>query len=259
MTWTDRLAPSLDDFAALGKAAFDALPDGFRQLAGDVVIRVDDFPDEEVLDSLGIQDPFELTGLYQGVDLSQRSVLDFATQPSRVFLYRRPILDEWAERGDVSLGELITHVLVHELGTDSSVISAALPSADLSALIAPSLDLFSDIARRSLEGLPAVIQAAVSGSRIVVEEFGDAELLSSLGIEDPFELSGVYEGVDLPRRSLLDTTSMPSTIRLFRRPILDEWFENGDELGDLIDHVLIHEVAHHFGFSDLDIERIEAS
>src|SRR3990167_4174860 len=104
MTWSDRLAPSLDDFAALGKAAFDALPDGFRQLVGDVVIRVDDFPDEEVLDALGIPDPFELTGLYQGVDLSQRSVLDFATQPSRVFLYRRPILDEWAERGDVSLG-----------------------------------------------------------------------------------------------------------------------------------------------------------
>ena len=116
MTWSDRLAPSLDDFAALGKAAFDALPEGFRQLAGDVVIRVDDFPDEDVLAALGIPDPFELTGLYQGVDLSQRSVLDFATQPSRVFLYRRPILDEWAERGDVSLGELITHVLVHEIG-----------------------------------------------------------------------------------------------------------------------------------------------
>lgn len=116
MTWSDRLAPSLDDFAALGKAAFDALPDGFRQLVGDVVIRVDDFPDEEVLDALGIPDPFELTGLYQGVDLSQWSVLDFATQPSRAFLYRRPILDEWAERGDVSLGELITHVLVHEIG-----------------------------------------------------------------------------------------------------------------------------------------------
>jgi predicted Zn-dependent protease with MMP-like domain len=116
MTWSDRLAPSLDDFAALGKAAFDALPDGFRQLVGDVVIRVDDFPDEEVLEALGIPDPFELTGLYQGVDLSQRSVLDFATQPSRVFLYRRPILDEWAERGDVSLGDLISHVLVHEIG-----------------------------------------------------------------------------------------------------------------------------------------------
>lgn len=116
MTWSDRPAPSLDDFALLAKQAFDALPDGFRQLSGDVVIRVDDFPADEVLDSLGIEDPFELTGLYQGVDLGRRSVLDPAAEPSRIFLYRRPILDEWAERGDVPLGELITHVLVHEIG-----------------------------------------------------------------------------------------------------------------------------------------------
>jgi predicted Zn-dependent protease with MMP-like domain len=68
------------------------------------------------LDSLGIEDPFELTGLYQGVDLGHRSVLDYGTEPSRVFLYRRPILDEWTERGDVSLGDLIAHVLVHEIG-----------------------------------------------------------------------------------------------------------------------------------------------
>jgi predicted Zn-dependent protease with MMP-like domain len=116
MTWTDRLAPSLDDFAALAKAAFDALPDEFRRLTGDVVFRIDDFASDEVLDSLAIEDPFELTGLYQGVDLSRRSVLDSNTQPSMVFLYRRPILDEWCERGDVTLGELIEHVLVHEIG-----------------------------------------------------------------------------------------------------------------------------------------------
>ncbi len=116
MTWSDRLAPSLDDFAVLAKQAFDDLPAAFRNLAGEVVIRVDDFPSEEVLDSLGIEDAFELTGLYQGVDLASRSVLDFGGEPSRVFLYRRPILDEWAERGDVSLGDLITHVLVHEIG-----------------------------------------------------------------------------------------------------------------------------------------------
>ncbi|OYX05247.1 MAG: hypothetical protein B7Z12_04120 [Caulobacter vibrioides] len=116
MTWSDRLAPSLDDFAVLAKQAFDDLPAEFRHLAGEVVTRVDDFPSEEVLDSLGIEDAFELTGLYQGVDLASRSVLDFGGEPSRVFLYRRPILDEWAERGDVSLGDLITHVLIHEIG-----------------------------------------------------------------------------------------------------------------------------------------------
>jgi predicted Zn-dependent protease with MMP-like domain len=116
MTWTDRLAPSLDDFAALAKAAFDALPEDFRRLTGDVVFRIDDFATDDVLASLGIEDPFELTGLYQGVDLSRRSVLDSLPNPSMVFLYRRPILDEWSERGDVTLGELVEHVLVHEIG-----------------------------------------------------------------------------------------------------------------------------------------------
>ena len=75
-----------------------------------------DFADAEALDELGIEDPFELTGLYQGVDLAHRSVLDPAPAVSMVFLYRRPILDEWAERGDVTLGALIAHVLTHEIG-----------------------------------------------------------------------------------------------------------------------------------------------
>ena len=85
-------------------------------MTGDVIFRVDDFPDEEVLQALGIEDAFELTGLYQGVDLSRRSVFDPSPEPARVFLYRRPILDEWAERGDVTLGEIVSHVLVHEIG-----------------------------------------------------------------------------------------------------------------------------------------------
>ncbi len=109
-------APSLDDLAALAEAAFAALPSGFRSLTGDVVFRVDDLAASEVLDELGIEDAFELTGLYQGVDLSHRSVFDPSPEPSRVFLYRRPILDEWAERGDVTLAELVAHVLVHEIG-----------------------------------------------------------------------------------------------------------------------------------------------
>lgn len=109
-------APSLDDLAEIAERAFAELPEGFRRLAGEVVFRVDDFPEPEVLAELGIEDAFELTGLYQGVDLSRRSVLDGSAHPSRVFLYRRPILDEWAERGDVTLEELVTHVLVHEIG-----------------------------------------------------------------------------------------------------------------------------------------------
>ena len=109
-------APSLDDLAALAEQAFAALPEGFRRLTGDVVFRVDDFPTEEVLDSLGIEDAFELTGLYQGVDIGRRSVFDPNPEPARIFLYRRPILDEWAERGNVTLAELVGHVLVHEIG-----------------------------------------------------------------------------------------------------------------------------------------------
>ena len=114
--WRDAAAPSLEDFAALAEAAFADLPKRFRDLAGAVIFRVDDFASDEVLDDLGIDDPFGLTGLYQGVDLTRGSFLDPSPEPARVFLYRRPILDEWAERGDVTLGELVTHVLVHEIG-----------------------------------------------------------------------------------------------------------------------------------------------
>ena len=110
------LPPSLDDLAALAEQAFAALPEGFRKLTGDVVFRVDDFAEDQVLDDLGIADAFELTGLYQGVDIGRRSVFDPNPEPARIFLYRRPILDEWAERGDVTLAELVAHVLVHEIG-----------------------------------------------------------------------------------------------------------------------------------------------
>ena len=114
--WTDQTAPSLDDFARLARQAFDALPEPFRGLAGDVVIRVDDFADDETLDGMGIEDPFELTGLYHGVDIGRRDEMGPAAEPSRIFLYRRPILDEWCERGDVGLAEIIGHVLIHEIG-----------------------------------------------------------------------------------------------------------------------------------------------
>ena len=112
----DQVAPSLDDFARLARAAFDALPEPFRKAAGEVVFRIDDFADERTLEDLGIEDPFELTGLYHGVDIGQRDGLGPAAEPSRVFLYRRPILDEWCERGDVTLSDLIAHVLIHEIG-----------------------------------------------------------------------------------------------------------------------------------------------
>ncbi|KAK0332152.1 hypothetical protein LTR94_026038 [Friedmanniomyces endolithicus] len=96
--------------------AFADLPAEFRAAAGEVVFRIDDFADPDVLAELEIEDPFELTGLYQGVDIGRRDGLGPAAEPSRIFLYRRPILDEWCERADVGLAELIAHVLIHEIG-----------------------------------------------------------------------------------------------------------------------------------------------
>src|ERR1700758_374876 len=101
------IAPSLDDVEALARAAWGTLPAQFRALAGDVMIRIEDVADDEMLDELGIEDPFELTGLYQGVDLTARSASDPTPHPPMVFLYRRAILYEWIERGDVSLADLV--------------------------------------------------------------------------------------------------------------------------------------------------------
>ena len=132
--WNDQSAPSLDDFARLAREAFDALPEPFKSAAGDVVIRIDDFADEETLADLEIEDPFELSGLYSGVHIGERDAMGPAPEPSRVFLYRRPILDEWCERGDVGLAEIIAHVLIHEighhLGLDDDQIHAIEDEAD---------------------------------------------------------------------------------------------------------------------------------
>lgn len=114
--WIHASAPTIDDFARIADEAYAGLPDAFRRAVGDVIFRVADFADDETLDELGIEDPFDLTGHYHGVDLTRRSVLDPEPHASVVFLYRRPILDEWAARADVSLSELIAHVLIHEIG-----------------------------------------------------------------------------------------------------------------------------------------------
>jgi predicted Zn-dependent protease with MMP-like domain len=111
-----QVPPSLDDLDRMARSAWAELPAEFRDLAGDVLIRVEDWADEETLADLGIDDPFELTGLYSGVDLTQRSIMDPSPAQPMVFLYRRAILDEWIDRGDVELRELVAHVLVHEIG-----------------------------------------------------------------------------------------------------------------------------------------------
>jgi predicted Zn-dependent protease with MMP-like domain len=113
--WQAASAPTLTEFEALAAAAWERIPQEFREKTRDVVIRVEDFATDEVLRALHLESPYELLGLYHGVSLDQKSVMDLPRQPDMVFLYRRPILDEWAEGGE-RLGDLITHVLVHEIG-----------------------------------------------------------------------------------------------------------------------------------------------
>ena len=113
--WSKLEAPNLAEFEAIADAAYRRLPERFRTLTGDLLIRIEDFPTDEVLDAMGIESPFDLLGLYSGVDLARKSVMDVTSLPDMVFLYRRPILDYWAEHEE-TLGHIITHVLVHEIG-----------------------------------------------------------------------------------------------------------------------------------------------
>lgn len=113
--FTDLTAPDLAAFEALAMAALEGLPEPWRAAALKVVIRVEDFADPHMLEGVGMEDPFELTGLYDGIPLTEKSVMDQPTGPDAIWLFRRAILDEWADRGNATLGELIAHVLVHEL------------------------------------------------------------------------------------------------------------------------------------------------
>ncbi len=112
--WRMALSPTLEDLEGLAGEAFARLPEHFRARCTGVVIRVEDFPEEDVLDELDAETPYDILGLYQGVSLEGRENA-VAAAPDMIFLYRRPILDYWAEYEE-SLGFLITHVLVHEIG-----------------------------------------------------------------------------------------------------------------------------------------------
>lgn len=126
--------------------------------------------------------------------------------------------------------------------------------------LAPSLEEIEALALAALARLPQGFRAHLDGVVVRVEDFADDETLAMLGIADPFELTGIYEGVPLGDKFSAGTGAMPDRIRLFRAPILDEWIARGDEsLEHLVAHVLIHEVGHHFGLSDEDIHALEES
>ena len=113
--WAETRAPSLAEIEALADAAFAALPEEFRILCAGVRIHVDDFPDGETLTEMGCESEFDLLGLFRGVGLAQSGEVVSGQMPNAVWLYRRPLLDYWAEH-DETLGHLVTHVLVHEIG-----------------------------------------------------------------------------------------------------------------------------------------------
>lgn len=116
LDWSERTAPSLAEMEALADRAFAGLPESFRRLVQGVIIRVEDFPSEEVLEEMAAETPFDLLGLFQGVGIAQDAAMgETGRLPNMIFLYRRPILDYWAEFEE-SLGAVVTHVLVHEIG-----------------------------------------------------------------------------------------------------------------------------------------------
>ena len=121
----------------------------------------------------------------------------------------------------------------------------------------PSADEIGALARRVLEALPAPFAKHLGDVVLIVEDLADDETLRAMEIDDPFDLTGIYEGIPLTERSVDHSGTLPDRVRLFRRPILDEWAEGGDTLEHLVAHVLIHEVGHHFGLSDEDMHALE--
>jgi predicted Zn-dependent protease with MMP-like domain len=113
--WAGREAPSQADIEALAEAARERLPEAFAAAAAGVVVQVAEFADEDVLEELDIEDAYDLTGLYDGVPLTEKSAFDSPEKPDIIWLFRGPILEEWIARGDVALDHLVAHVYVHEL------------------------------------------------------------------------------------------------------------------------------------------------
>ena len=121
----------------------------------------------------------------------------------------------------------------------------------------PSLDDIHAIAMEALGTIPEPLRRRADGVVIRVEDFPDAETEREMGLASPFDLLGLYRGVSLDRKSVSDTPDDLDMVFLYRRPILDYWCETGGPIAHIVRHVLIHEIGHHFGLSDADMERIE--
>ena len=127
-------------------------------------------------------------------------------------------------------------------------------------LTPPTLADIEALAESALATIPVELRRHVKNLVIRVEDFPDEETEEEMGLESPFDLLGLYRGVDMPHQAASDPSGrLPDMVFLFRRPILDYWCDTAEPLGRIVRHVLIHEIGHHFGFSDDDMERIEAS
>ena len=124
---------------------------------------------------------------------------------------------------------------------------------------APDADTIEAICRATIARLPAQFAQHLGDIVFAVEEFADDETLAALGLDHPLDLSGLYHGRPLGEKSSMDVAPMPDRIVLYRRAILEEWIETGVRLDDLVAHVTIHEIGHHFGLSDDDMHALEDS
>lgn len=141
---------------------------------------------------------------------------------------------------------------------DNVVVNDEMPDWD--DLAAPSLETFEALAQRAYEGLPERVRALCTGLIIRIEDFPDDETLDAMKCESEFDLLGLFQGQGLAQGEAFSQTGMmPNMVWLYRRPILDYWAEHDETIGHIIRHVLIHEIGHHFGLSDDDIDAIEAS
>ncbi len=122
----------------------------------------------------------------------------------------------------------------------------------------PTLDQIEAMAREAMEAIPAALRERTQGIAFTIEEFPSDEILDEMGLESPFDILGFYSGVPFGESQLAGPPADLDRIYLYRRPILDYWCETGEDLVEVVRHVLVHEIGHHFGFSDEDMERIEA-
>lgn len=120
---------------------------------------------------------------------------------------------------------------------------------------APSLADIETLARAALDRLPSPFDQHLAGVLLVIEDFAEDRILNDMGIENPFDLTGLYSGRHIGYEA--QTGDMPQSIHLYRRPILDEWCESGEALDHLVAHIVVHEVGHHFGLSDADMHALE--